>query len=453
MKKIILVVLSLLLISCRISEKNSDFDEKEIINLYSNTWRAVKNFYGHNDQVDNWDENYQNALIKALECEDIYGQWEIYEEFLSTLNDAHLQIIDKNNYLIDAVGYLPITFEWIENGYYVTSKSRNENIKLFSKLIKINDINIDTYLENFYANKVTGYSEIAIKDKYIERFCYDEIGKEVDLTFVSLDGDEFTKKYEYNKNNSSFYVKEYSYFSKIGENIINKVISDSLPIRAYELKNKIIYLNIQNFKDGTSNLLKEVINQYPASEYKYIVDIRNNTGASGDEVVLSLELLAETEIEGTGFKEAFVVSDGYYMVGYNRERPNTGNEKEKMYNGIYHSHEISENQEPPLYDGDNLVVLIDRNTTSSGEYFAAIAKRMNIPIIGENTKGALGGSIGTFNVLDGLKLLITVGRLEDLNGNTYLSGVSPDFEITQSIEDYKKEIDTVLMYAIEAFNE
>ena len=66
--------------------------------------------------------------------------------------------------------------------------------------------------------------------------------------------------------------------------------------------------------------------------------------------------------------------------------------------------------------------------------------------IGENTFGAIGGTVGDFMVNDTIKLTMTVGRLVNKEEKTlHNKGVVPTKQITQKVEDVLDEIDTIFV--------
>lgn len=455
MKKIcrifILCVLLIQMSSCASNKEQKEseayFKKEELIELYSNTWRIVKDYYGYSDEIQvDWDVSYQEHLAQALDAADAYAQWEIYESFLADISDGHLSI--QSSWLPDCAGSLPVSFTWIEDAYYVTAKSRNEDIPLMSRLLAIEGEEPLSYVKKQYEGHIMPCSDSQINDAYIDRFSYNRKGEKVTLTFADAQGNEIEKTYGYDLSYGSTFSQTQEYLFHTDDSVVMKQLGGGDPVWYYAMGNDILYVYIENFNAGTAQMIEKILKEYPLEEYKYILDVRGNRGGNGSESLKVLELLTGNKMPSPA--EQYKVNNAYYVRERYSVKPGNTDETimgEKMYEGNYYEYEEEwAKEEITKCKSENILILANRDTVSAGEFFVIAANEIGFTTMGENTHGMIGGSVGIFPVTDNVSLMLSVGRAFDLEGNPlFHAAADPKITIIQSAEDAKNGIDTVLM--------
>ena len=194
----------------------------------------------------------------------------------------------------------------------------------------------------------------------------------------------------------------------------------------YENIDDVGYIKITHFDDSTINAFKLALNNLKAQNIKSLLfDVRYNTGGTVNAVSDVLDvLLPECDIISVKYK-----------------------------NGVKKvlRHSDSKCETIPM------AVLINGNTASASELFAAAIKEMNNgKLIGEKTYGK--GTIqSVFEISDGSVLKISVGKFYTPRGNNFDGvGIKPDIEV-KTTEDQNKtyyllttENDPVIIKGIES---
>ena len=170
-------------------------------------------------------------------------------------------------------------------------------------------------------------------------------------------------------------------------------------VKASQIEDSISYFRISNFASGTSQEMLTAISQLN-TDSGIIIDLRNNPGGLIESAVNVARLFVKSGVI-TSYKLA---------------------DEEKVYS-------VS-NSKPILVP---LVIIVNRNTSSAAEMFAAAMQDRNRGVvIGERTYGK--GSIQDFVELkDGSKLEITVALYLTPSGRSIEGvGVTPDLVVKES---------------------
>ena len=197
------------------------------------------------------------------------------------------------------------------------------------------------------------------------------------------------------------------------------------PIESEVLENDIGYINISSFCEDCSSKFKENYDKLKKKNIKsLVIDLRNNGGGIVDE---ALEIL-----------DSILDKDSTMLITANKKGEEK-REKAKKKATI----------EVPI------VVLVNENTASSSEIFAAALKENNkAKIIGTKTygKGVIQESI---TLSDGSGIKITTEEYYTPNKNKINKiGITPDIEVdleekTKNITEISRDQDTQLKKAIE----
>lgn len=170
-------------------------------------------------------------------------------------------------------------------------------------------------------------------------------------------------------------------------------------VKASQIEDSISYFRISNFASGTSQEMLTAISQLN-TDSGIIIDLRNNPGGLIESAVNVARLFVKSGVI-TSYKLA---------------------DEEKVYS-------VS-NSKPILVP---LVIIVNRNTSSAAEMFAAAMQDRNRGVvIGERTYGK--GSVQDFVELkDGSKLEITVALYLTPSGRSIEGvGVTPDLVVKES---------------------
>lgn len=197
------------------------------------------------------------------------------------------------------------------------------------------------------------------------------------------------------------------------------------PIESEVLENDIGYINISSFCEECSSKFKENYDKLKKKNIKsLVIDLRNNGGGIVDE---ALEIL-----------DSILDKDSIMLITANKK----GEEK------------IEKAKKKPTIEVP-IVVLVNENTASSSEIFAAALKENNkAKIIGTKTygKGVIQESI---TLSDGSGIKITTEEYYTPNRNKINKiGITPDIEVdleekTKNITEISRDQDTQLKKAIE----
>lgn len=197
------------------------------------------------------------------------------------------------------------------------------------------------------------------------------------------------------------------------------------PIESEVLENDIGYINISSFCEDCSSKFKENYDKLKRKNIKsLVIDLRNNGGGIVDE---ALEIL-----------DSILNKDSIMLITANKK----GEEK------------IEKAKKKPTIEVP-IVVLVNENTASSSEIFAAALKENNkAKIIGTKTygKGVIQESI---TLSDGSGIKITTEEYYTPNRNKINKiGITPDIEVdleekTKNITEISRDQDTQLKKAIE----
>lgn len=197
------------------------------------------------------------------------------------------------------------------------------------------------------------------------------------------------------------------------------------PIESEVLENDIGYINISSFCEDCSSKFKENYDKLKKKNIKsLVIDLRNNGGGIVDE---ALEIL-----------DSILDKDSTMLITANKK----GEEK------------IEKAKKKPTIEVP-IVVLVNENTASSSEIFAAALKENNkAKIIGTKTygKGVIQESI---TLSDGSGIKITTEEYYTPNRNKINKiGITPDIKVdleekTKNITEISRDQDTQLKKAIE----
>lgn len=452
--------------------KNNDimeiYNTDDIVAL-SEVWMRAKQISPFWDEVRNieWDRLYEQSLNKlmALKTKESsqYNVYEIFEEFVSFLDDGHVNVIpSKKQY--NCIGYLPYNFTYSGGKYYVEYKTEDAVIPLGSEIIKINDVSASSYISTqryIIPVKTKGAYEYAA----IKRISVGKLNSTVKLSYI----DSITGKKEEVK--LSYDIK-YNDVNNCKWESIKSSHLDIEPLYSsanYTLKSfdTVAYLNISTFM--SEDMVEEFYNNvFPLIRNfdSLLIDIRNNGGGNAYNGHNILELL-------TGVKADYGKSYSQYNNVYDiaaasaiefyktQHMKNTVGLKMLKNLNIVETSTLNNHLEIDKTSLSNLNmenhetfkgkigILMSYKTGSAGEDFAMFAKQIEqCKLYGTNTKGAT-GLIAVFELKN--NMIFSLSSLDSrTNEDIKIQniGIKPDFYVELEIDKLIKGVDTQIEYAI-----
>ena len=254
-----------------------------------------------------------------------------------------------------------------------------------------------------------------------------DIIKKVDDT--EFTGEDFEKVSTYIKGKEGTKVK--IEIERNGENLtfeVERKKIDLYPIKTEILQNNIGYIKVSSFDDDCAKEFKQTYNELNKSNKLkgLIIDLRNNGGGIVDEALDMVDLILD--------------KDKIELISTNK-------------NG---EEEIKKSKSNPVINVP-IVVLVNDNTASASEIFAAALKENGkATIVGEKTYGK-GVIQELISLRDGSGIKVTIEEYLTPNRNKINKvGITPDKEVTlpdtvTSIYNIEKTEDTQLQEAIKLF--
>lgn len=363
--------------------------------------KHVNLFFKTNEQKFNDDINALKNSVNTLNDDEIVAG--IYK-IVATIGDTHTSVYKET------INIYPIQFYYFKEGIYVVNTISQYKEALYSKLVKVNGIDVEKVQEAIIP-LIAKDNEAMVKKslpKYLmnaealhgikittntERTTFtfqNDKGETFDLNINAVNKKNFNGKFIIDKYNESYPL----YMQKSNLNYWYKYLENEKTL--YFKYNKC-----QEERDGkgiedfTNELLK-FMDTHPVD--KFIIDIRDNPGGSDKYIIPFITWLKEKKINNK----------------------------------------------------DSLFVIIGRNTFSSAILNAVMLKKdTNATFVGETTSGKPNhyGSVRDF-ILPNSKIAIQYStqfnKLSEDNSDTFM----PDKVIEISIKDYLNKKDPVLDYIL-----
>jgi carboxyl-terminal processing protease len=172
-----------------------------------------------------------------------------------------------------------------------------------------------------------------------------------------------------------------------------------------------------------------------------VLDLRDNPGGNLSELGLVLGAFVEGEWAEAVRHNELVWKSSYEVVnGRGRGRLET---PEGDLLGQF------ELENPARFDGP-LAVIVSENNSSAGEISALVLQNLKrATIIGEKTSGNV-EAIQDFSLPDGSVMMIAVANMEGIDGSSFTTGVTPDVEVSETLQELARGYDAPLAEALKA---
>lgn len=446
-------------------ESKNMTDEQKIFEL-SLIWKEAEYnfaFWNKFDKNFNWDEQYKIALSRVLKTKNLYTYYLELMRFVALLKDGHTDVwFPKEIYESEEFSAkLPLELAYINNEYIIVNvkKSVEDRVKRYSKIKKINGVDIDDYIEkNIYP-----YIWHEKKDSCfygVRQFIRSgAINSEVELV-LEYDGKVYTEVLKRTTGDTNW-VYDYPKRKEVEGKIVFK--SDSHTIKMTEDGIAIIAIKTMMNK----KLPEEIRNNYDILKQAkaFIIDIRDNGGGNSgySDVVASLFI-------GSSFRHDNAYHP-YYIAPYKAWGLSDNMDKlsdeefyqkyphnefrEKCYQMIKHTYyenysDVTKIVNVPGKLEGQIIILSNEYTASAAENFINVMKYYtNAKIIGTASYGSTGQPL-TYHLESGGGFRICTRRSKALDESEFINiGFIPDIECRPTLEEYQTGIDVVMNKALE----
>jgi hypothetical protein len=499
MKHIIFTIFTFVLSFSLYAQKNLDepFSQKKMqqdLELFKDIReKANSGLYKYRskneiDSIYNWAEN---EIEKSSTYRDFYNIISELTDFEGSLHNG-LSLPKKINTSLRAeqTGYFPFPLKLIEGKLRMNMDSAH--IPLGAEILSINKTPIEDVLPNLY--------------KYYTTDGFNKTGKTIGINggfnyYYRLHygmQKQFLVSYKTEKSDSIFdkIVESVSYQKRL-ENFVDKRHSLSYDKNSYlsrridkayyfeMLENDIAKLTINSFTIGQNaddpihirytEFLDSIFTVMKEKQVKsLIVDVRHNEGGNDPNDLVTYSYLSsrnfrENKQAWVSFKKIpywkhikgevpFYLKPIAKIIYTKQLRKEFSIEKEGKYyqDSTNNDHQIR-TPKSNAFTG-KVYLMISPRVASAGSLFAALsASEKNTIVVGEETQGGYYGHNGHTPISytlskSKLKMYFSIVNLEQdvpkKDNQPTGSGVMPDYEITQSYQDFIKNEDTQLNYVL-----
>ena len=496
-KKVIITVLAVLLLlaGVRYARKsyqkhqvfsNSDFlsAEEKVYGL-SVIWNTAKTYYGLWSLIPDldWDAEYQAAIGRVLETDNLYAYYNELSAFAALLRDGHTQLgcTDEafQTAMQSANGFWisPVSLRYMEDTFVLGGAPRSTlaQIPLGSTITEINDLPTKEYLEQEYGRYVGCFTYGRREERLAERMLLIDEAKELTLSGFTPDGTGFCVNLSY--LGQSGRVRERMEDKGLSTELKRDVtVHDSF--RSYVVADSIYVAEISSF--ANSALREEFaawIDETRDAATAYILDVRGNSGGSdGNAIEVLRHFIAPADMGTRSVYKQYVdptqVTAALWIKDYFEELELDAGQEQYYLDGLdMYAHryvlpydeslsapQFTEAEATEAPDADlctqPVAVLTDWNCASAGDDFAVFAKGApNVTLIGTNTAGGT-GQLLLKELPGGFRFAVSTYNCVMEDGTPICNnGVQPDIWCEQTVSSALAGQDAVLLRAIEHLEE
>ena len=445
--------------------------------------------YRTKEQIDgiyNWADREINTLSTYRDFYNLIATLTDYEGSLH--NDTSFPKKYSQSFQQENSGYFPLPIKWIEDKWRINFEEGE--IPLGSEIVSINDIPINEVISKLYkyyttdGHNLTG-KRIGIRTHFASYFRQHYGLQE---NFVVNYKKYNSEAIESNNLNSVGYTDYYKNFinrySRPYDNLYYEDLKDNQKYHFKKIDSLTAILTIYSFAIGneTTERHKNYIAFLDSTFTKIktdkienlIVDVRLNGGGTDPNDIVTFSYLTNRNFQEN--KEAWISFDKIPLIRYydisipkfirpmfvgkfNREFQGTFPLKEnnRWYQDIHsEDHQIRVPNEKAFIG--NVYLLISPAIASAGSLFAAmVAGNNNTITIGEETMGGYYGHNGHTSLdyklpKSKIEIGFSIVNLEQdvpkKSNQIYERGILPDFDVSQTFDDFLKHEDTLLNFTL-----
>ncbi|MCT4637985.1 MAG: S41 family peptidase [Bacteroidales bacterium] len=369
------------------------------------TWNVFQHFYPYFNEVSvDWNRELINTISEYCQADNKESFVDILRKLTAKLNDGHIRVIsekdNRNN------GYLPLTWERVENKLVVTSVlDKNVMIKTGDIITNINNTNAENFIDKekkYISAATSGFLKNRSELYSLRR----PLNTETTLTIINS-----------NKEKSKIKIANTSNLSAIYRSNTNKT-------KFKRLGDSIFYINLSQVNMQEFNSLLPKLKQCKG----IIFDLRRYPKCSPE--FLSY-LITQNDTVGNWMQiPKYIYPDQKDIVGYDKFGWNITPKEPQL-------------KAPAVF-------LTRSNAISYCESILGIVKYYKLGlIVGENSAGT-NGDVNIFSLTGGYKLYFTGMKVTKLDGTRFHGiGISPDYEVHKTIEGVRAGKDEFMEKAVD----
>ncbi len=419
----------------------------------SKIWSEVNYNFVNIDLVSfDIDSLYEETITRVLATTNDLDYYKELQRFLASFMDGHTLLGNVTYSWNKYFDYIPFGIVNLGKQLYFSSYRMNTNAKdsilLGTEIIEIEGVSTVEYLEKYVFPYI---SASTMTQKWLQAASNLQSGRKgTSFTGKARNSRGEVISFSISRNGESTRTPQDVYWSPITKDRKAKRIN-------LEWQGEIAILDIRSF-GGIQNeqdlkneidSLSKLINEKAEG---LVIDLRNNGGGITDVANHLLMYLVSSNSFLT-FGAQIRINDGY-----GRSQGNYRDEFEDFYLGKAYRVEpadtIKVSSEITPYRCP-IVILIGTYTFSAAEDF--LVNLYEIPdrplLIGETTGGSTGAPLVVSLPHGASATICTVRALFPYSNKPFIrEGIHPDFEISQSIQDYLSGRDVVLAKALEILN-
>ncbi len=439
------------------------------------------------DSIYNWAEDEIEKSSTYLDFYNIICQLTDFEGSLH--NDTDLPEKYLKNLRKESYGYFPYPIKWIDGKWRINYE--NEEIPLGSEIIEINGLSISKIIENLYKYYTTDGQNITGKRigvrRHFSKYYRFNYGQEesFQVAFKNIDANREEQKTikglsysDYYKNFDNRYSKPYDqiYYTDLTEN-------EKYNYKKLDASTGILTINTFSMGNETTeehktyvSFLDSIFTIVKTENLKnLIVDVRQNGGGTDPNDVVTYSYLTSRKFKES--KKVWVSFNkipfvryynstipkflrpfgiGKYNRWFQKRFPNQVNNRYYMSEGESEMQIRLPNEK--AFQG-KVYLLISPAVASAGSLFAAmLAGNKNTITIGEETMGGYYGHNGHTPMEYKLpnSKIVTTFSVENIEQDApkkenqfYNRGIIPDYEVSQTYQDFLKDEDTQMNFTLE----
>lgn len=387
-----------------------------------------------------WDSLYVSYLKKAISSQNDDEYYLIMREFLAKLDDGHSDL-HYDNFNYSKTDFIPIDIEYIKNDYYILGieNSLSKKIPLGSKIIKVNNMPIQEYLDRYIMQYSFGHT------------LHDKIRRALPLLCSSIKtNDSLSCQIKTPKGEIREVVLKYDALKrKVHKNdmigtkfsLMNYSPSTDAYLAKDSNRKDYYYLRFDNFdKSKISNTMRNEESNILKAKY-IVLDLRHNTG--GSELKADSLLMCFLKLDTLVTYQSLTRKDNafYSAMGYGYPQ----------YKDYYKGLAMDTLPADTLYKKNlplftqPLFILIGEETYSAAEDFL-ITLKLHFPkraiLIGMSTGGSTGAPF-VRQLPYHYSYYRICTRKPCLPKGLFDNGIQPDIFYEINIEDHLKGIDRI----------
>jgi len=414
----------------------------------SQIWSETKYNFVNIDQLNfDLDSLYKTLIPEVIASKNDYEYYQVLHKFTATLKDGHTQVTDRGQFY-PFTDYIPISLQDFNKKIFIAHVRKNANLDstwVGAELIEIEEIPTVDYLKKNIFPYISASTEQHLWMQSVYKIQSGFKDKLFKGTIRKVDGT--IEKIELERNGEATrtpYDEYWGITRNYSRNIVDLDWTD----------NNIAVISFNRFspEDKAIKEFGEIVKKIDKAK-GVIIDLRKNGGGSTG-VAWHLQKYLTKGNSFLNYAWETRISDGV--------RKANGNWKDEDKD--YYLNKALRFEKPEVVlVSDTLkrikcptVILVGRFTFSAAEDF--LVNIYEVPdrpkLIGEETGGSTGSPLVVPGLPGGGYARICTRRIcYPISGKRFVnSGVKPDIEIKQTINDYLNEKDVVLEKAIEEIN-